>query len=385
MNRLKQIKRFLALMLIGLFIFSCNEDEKLDLNESIIQSENFVTIGEVTDICSVIEYPTTVKNSKKEIINRNIKSITEISDELGNIVYYIINYENGGFVIISADNRLNPFLAYSESNTFTVDTSKYPLGLVDWLDNTKNKVREVRRSNTGQRPDVKHRWDVLLGRIAPLPGDEDGDGEVDPCQDIHVHVEPLLSTQWWQRGGFNDLAPDYGCDVDADGQTLAGCVAVAMAQVMRYYEFPSNYNWDDMPNLIGTNETAQLMRDIGDAVDMNWGCSSSGAEPTAIVPALKEDFGYSMANYSNYNRNTVVYELNRNRPVILGGYGTGGHAWVCDGYVSSTYCNGTSYLVFHMNWGWKYGDWNGYYGFNDFTPGDASFNNDRKMITYIIP
>lgn len=383
MNVLKQTKRFLFLMLIGVFIFSCNEDEKLDLNESITQSENFVTIGEVTDICTAIEYPTTVKSSKNEIINRNIESITEITDELDKPLYYITNFVDGGFVIISADNRLHPILAYSESNAFDINPDDFPEGLVNWLDYTKNKVKKIRKSNATQKPEIKHSWDELLGRTAPLPGDDDGDGEVDPCEDIHYHVEPLLTTLWYQNDGFNDLAPDYGCD--GGEQALAGCVAVAMAQVMRFYEYPNNYNWADMPNFEGTSETAQLMRDIGDAVNMNWGCTGSGASPTEIASSLKEDFGYSNANFSDYNRNTVVYELNRNRPVILGGYGTGGHAWVCDGYVKSTYCNGTSYLVLHMNWGWKNTWYNGYYGYCDWTPGNAAFNDDRKMITNIIP
>lgn len=384
MSVLKQTKLFLFFILIGVFLFSCNkEDEEIDLNKSVIQSENFVTIGQVTDICTTIELSTTVKRSKNEITNRNIESITEITDESNNPVYYVSNFLDGGFVIISADNRLYPILAYSESNTFDVNPYDYPEGLVNWLENTKNKVKETRKSNSPQKPEIKNRWDELLGKTAPLPGDDDEDGEVDPCEDIHNHVEPLLTTLWYQNDGFNDLAPDYGCD--GGEQALAGCVAVAMAQVMRFHEYPNNYNWTDMPNFEGTSETAQLMRDIGDAVNMDWGCNGSGASPTEIASSLKEDFGYSSANYSDYNRNTVVYELNRNRPVILGGYGTGGHAWVCDGYVKSTYCNGTSYLVLHMNWGWKKTWYNGYYGYCDWTPGNAAFNDDRKMITNIIP
>lgn len=367
-------------------IFSCNEDEKLDLNESNIQSENFVTIGEVTDICSIIEYPTTGKSSKKERISKDIESIAEISDEFGNIVYYIINYENGGFVIISADNRLSPILAYSELNTFTVNPNDYPLGLVSWLDAIKNKVKEIRKSNSPQKPEIKHRWNELDGRIAPLPGDEDGDGEVDPCLDTHTQVGPLLFTKWWQGGAFNDSIPVDGCI--GGEQALVGCVAVSAAQIMRFYEYPDNYNWANMHNFLGTGETARLMRDIGEAIDMDWGCIVSTTYTADLPSVLKEDFGYMSAIFSVFNHNTVTYELNNGRPVILRGQEglAGGHAWVCDGYLRSIYCDsGASYLSLSMNWGWFDGDYNGFYAYNGWTPGNYNFNTLPHMITYIIP
>ncbi len=390
MRKSKQTKRFLFLILIGLFIYSCHEDEKLDLKESIIQSENFVNIGVVTDICSTIEFPTTVKSFKNEIINRNIESITEISDDLGDIVYYITNYENGGFVIISADNRLDPIFAYSESNTFTVNSDDYPKGLVNWLGDTKNKVKKIRKSNSKQKPEIKQRWDELDSKRAPLPGDGDGDGKVDPCEDTHTQVGPLLSTEWWQRGGFNNLVPVRCSSVE---EAFAGCVAIAAAQVMRFYEYPDNYDWDQMPNFIGTNETARLIRDIGIAVDMDWTCTGSYAYTSDLPSVLKESFGYTSANYSSFNRNTVTKELSNGRPVILRGQDSnGGHAWVCDGYLISIYCGssetggmGASYLSLSMNWGWEDGIFNGFYGYNDWTPGNANLNTLPKMITYIIP
>jgi hypothetical protein len=154
---------------------------------------------------------------------------------------------------------------------------------------------------------------------------------------------------------------------------------------MRYYAYPNNYNWADMPDFTGTSETARLIKDIGEAVNMNWTCGGSYAYSSDLPAVFKNVFGYSSAIYSTFNRNTVTYELSKGRPVILRGQGTGGHAWVCDGYVKSTYCNGTGYLVLHMNWGWEDLQYNGYYGYCDWTPGDANFNTSPCMITRIIP
>src|SRR5690606_36004508 len=99
-----------------------------------------------------------------------------------------------------------------------------------------------------------------------------------------------------------------------------GCVATATAQIMKYHQFPYNYNWSDMPNLYGTTTTAGLMRDIGTAVNMNYTCDGSKANTrTEVASAFKNNFGYSSATYADYNLQIVRSELNYNRPVVLRG------------------------------------------------------------------
>jgi hypothetical protein len=384
MNRLKQLKRFLFLMLIGLFILSCNENEKLDLHEKIIGNENFVTVGDARDICTSIEYPTTANTSKEEKTSKKIKSIDEISDELGDIVYYIINYEQGGFVILSADNRLYPFLAFSETNTFPVNADNYNAGLENWLDKTKRLVQEVRKSNSLQKQEIKKIWNELDG-IRPPDPDPDPDPE-DDCENIYTIKGPFLTTKWNQDGNYNDSIPFGGCDFGEEA--FVGCVAVAGAQVMRFHEYPNNYNWSNMLDATATSETCLLLKDVGVAVDMDWGCTGSSALTADLATALVNSFGYNSANYSSFNRYTVTYELDRGRPVILRGVDlnySSGHAWVCDGYLRSYFCvSGASYLSLHMNWGWG-GDQDGYYYYDNWDPNGLDLNYSPYMITNIIP
>ncbi len=166
MRKLKQTKRFLVLTLIGIFIFSCNKDENFDVSESVIQSENFVTMEDAADIGSFVQYPvignlnisTTTKTIKSKKVSKSIESVTEIPDDNGNVISYIVNYSNGGFMMISADNRLNPILAYSESNSFAVDENMYPVGLKTWLNDTEDSIKKIRRMNFVQKPEVKQRW-----------------------------------------------------------------------------------------------------------------------------------------------------------------------------------------------------------------------------------
>ena len=78
-----------------------------------------------------------------------------------------------------------------------------------------------------------------------------------------------------------------------------------MGQIMKFHEFPNNYNWEDMPDDRGTNETARLMRDIGQAVGMNYSCGLSGADSEDAASAFRNTFGYSGANYTGFDREKV--------------------------------------------------------------------------------
>jgi len=301
--------------------------------------------------------------------------------------------------MISADNRANPILAYSDTEKFPLDESTYPNGLVEWLVGSKDFIKNIRESNLEQTNQVARACEPCEIQRVIRPIDDDCGGSGGGCENQYTTIGPLLSTVWGQWGGYNDLAPNLGCS--GDGRAPTGCVATSMAQVMKYHEFPNNYNWDNMPDLWGTMETARLMRDVGDAVNMDWGCDGSGADTKdEVASSFRNDFGYSSASYSGFNRDVVKQQLGWNRPVILrGGRKSGwwifatykdGHAWVCDGYRSSTiYSEDCSmawgYLYLHMNWGWSSTRLNGWYAYNNWNPGDHTFNYKRGMVCNIKP
>jgi hypothetical protein len=184
-----------------------------------------------------------------------------------------------------------------------------------------------------------------------------------------------------------------------------------MAQVMRFHEFPANYSWVNMPDDQGTIETATLMSDIGVAVDMDWACGSSGAYMSDAKNAFSNDFGYQTASYSSFNRDQVIQQIRSNRPVLLSGYRTrtqngilcfmgwcsysysNGHAWVSDGFRKHKVCNfdengnlysTSTYYYLYMNWGWN-GSENGFYRWNDWSPGTRNYQYKKEMITNIRP
>ena len=392
MKKIKILNVLLPICFTFIALLSCNvnDNDKIDEVVSNDLRVNFVSLAKAMEMSTKIDFSMCdITNSgmlKKGGINeRVVKRINIIDDESGFPFYYLINFKDEGFVIISADNRLIPILAFSDQDSFEVLPEKYPLGLTQWLNEIESEIRAVRKTNKKQDPKIKLVWDKFDFKTAPLPGDDDGDGEVDPCQDINTLIGPLLVTKWSQQGGYNDSIP-VACSID--DQAPVGCVAVAAAQVMKYYEYPNNYQWDDMPISSATGEIAKLMRDIGLSVNMNWSCTGSGASTEDLPSTFTNDFGYTSALYSNFNHVILTNELNNGRPVILRGQGSeGGHAWVCDGYLRTNYCDsGASYLSLHMNWGWVNGMYNGYFAYNNWNPANGiDFNTNPHMITNIIP
>lgn len=169
-----------------------------------------------------------------------------------------------------------------------------------------------------------------------------------------------------------------------------------MGQVMRYHQYPTNYDWASMPSDYATPTTASFILDIHKAIHNvdsdkpRYECGGTFVTGSEMDNILKTQFNYSSASYGSYDRNVVVSNIASNRPVLLrGDNGPLGHMWVCDGYRRTTYyfddCYGVGYLHFYMNWGSYDGQYNGWYSFDDFTPGDLNFNNNKKMIYNITP
>ncbi|GLB49350.1 C10 family peptidase [Neptunitalea lumnitzerae] len=399
MTKFTQRKWFTFLILLLLLLnFSCSDDFNNQPDQSNLQNEDyFVELVEARQIAEEMLFDKE-KPSGKGINDftvvaepKTVEMIATIKNEsLDKASFYVVNYQEDGFIILSADKRANPILAYADKGSFIIDEEEYPDGLKDWMEETKTYISELRTSEIKQSSDVQLAWErsnKLMSRIDP-----------EPCYDHSetVQVGPLLSTTWYQTGVFNDALPYITCNGYSQ-QVYAGCVPIAMAQVMKYFEYPTSYNWSAMPPDYATTTTANFIEDIHEAIDSQYSgyptydCDGTGVISSANMGnVLKNEFGYSTANWAGFSYNTVKSSLNSNKPVILSGSnGSVGHMWVCDGY-SQLYvyredCTGLVYIpVFHMNWGW-HGSYDGYYSYNDFTPGSHNYNSNKKMIYNITP
>jgi len=388
-----------SLLLVSTILFSCHENEEVAPSKSLSDSDNFVSSDQATALAMVLEYP--VKNSSGRTTGRifkDVEGVLTVPDKKGKPAYYILNYEGGGYIMFSADKRTNSIRSFSTTGKFDFETKVLPGGLVSWLNETSDLVSGIREMNTTETEGATQSW-AACPMQATVAMAEAPDGGCGPggggCEDTFTSVGPLLTTTWGQTMAYNDLVENINC---SSGTTPTGCVATTMAQIMKYHQFPNNYNWGAMPNGSGSNETARLMRDIGTAVGMNYSCSSSGAASENAAAAFKNNFGYSNASYTGFNHNTIKQQIRSNRPVYLAAHSSSscflwwcsyqdGHAWVCDGYMSSFQCDtGASYLLLHMNWGWtQFSGTNGWYYYNRWNPGTYDFKYNKRMIYNIIP
>ncbi|WP_025741786.1 C10 family peptidase [Aquimarina pacifica] len=422
MKRSQRKKRLFLIVLSSVFMFySCQKEEIINSEEVVValetsevqKSKNFVGLAEVKSLATVLEYPVIndieishVKSSEVPSTFKDIEAVLEVPDENGDPSFYIVNYQDGGYIMISADNRLEPIRAFSYNEKFPFNSDDMPSGLIHWLSQTTDMVHDVRILDEEQTVSVAQAWNIceLQATLAVTRIAECEDPNPS-CQNSSETVGPLMTTEWGQGGLYNDLVQFENCTT---GTAPTGCVATAMAQVMRFHESPANYNWDAMPDNSGSNATAILMRDIGNAVSMEYTCTTSGANMNNAAVALMANFGYQSVSYTGFDRDDVIQQIRWRRPVILSGYRTkdedcflwwcsssysNGHAWVSDGFRKYKRCNyddygnlysTSTYYYLHMNWGWD-GSENGFYNWNDWSPGTRDYQYKKEMIINIRP
>ncbi|MBQ6561066.1 MAG: C10 family peptidase [Paludibacteraceae bacterium] len=200
---------------------------------------------------------------------------------------------------------------------------------------------------------------------------------------------------------YNYLCPRYNPD-DQCGHMLAGCGAIAMAQIMWKWAYPDKskynvYDWDKMPSdLIDgcSTDCPKLISDCGKACKMNYQ-SIGGFELPVITGSWATisniakgfaDFDYSARivdlddwkNYGDSWKDLIRSEIDCGRPVLM--YGKHNiieikekHYFVIDGYSM------TDKNLFHVNWGWR-GNKNGYYNLEK-----CGYSNGQKIIIGIAP
>ena len=304
--------------------------------------------------------------------------------------YYVFNVgQDGGFVIVSGEDATEEILGYSDEGHFDVETM--PDEIKSWMQGYADEISWLRLNQS------------RLVRKA----------DKSPYDDITLDEERLA--YWNQRAPFWDKCPK-----EDDNQTLAGCVPLAMAQLMFYHKRPlktfheipshvegiddvaagTSIDWNNMaalPSNIVEEEqkeaVANLVSHCGLAVAANYGTKGTGARGQDVVYALANYFGYSPSmeyldrnHYSNEEWTLLINtELGKGRPVLYRGRSaSGGHQFLLCGYKNGLY---------YINWGWGK-EYNGYFrlAVTDFySPigddygGISRYNHDQGAIVGVYP
>lgn len=306
------------------------------------------------------------KSAKQRAAQPRLAYAARTAEQQDASLYVFNNGTDGGFVIVAGDQRASsPVLGYCDQGCF--DYEKAPDNLRCLLATYAAQIEQARASD---QPVAQSPRKAQTG--TPVVG-------------------PLLRTQWNQDSPWNDLCPDP----DTLGMhCAAGCVPIAMAQVMNYHKWPerghnkhgyyyqlymedlnaywkhkwievdfyqSVYDWEHMET--SGAAMARLVYDCGVASEAKYGYDKTPAYMDKVQEGLRKFFSYKgeglrmvSADAEGENFDVLLREeLDNHRPVILAGQPAGdgdGHAFVCDGYDDAGF--------FHMNLGWG-GQYDGYY------------------------
>lgn len=315
---------------------------------------------------------------------------------------YIFERPAGGYAIVSGDDVARPVLGYSLKGHFPVsDMPDNMRAMLQWY---ADIIAYAREQGWESAPDIE------------------ADSGLDPANSVQ-----LQTAQWGQGHPFNDLVSEI------NGQKPPiGCVATAIAIIMRYHKWPSKgtgtlpsydyekngvnyhvegfnlghvYDWDKMPEDYrdcseeDAAQMARLLYDVAVMCQMSFYPGGSGASEREGARRLPEFFGYDkrVRSYERYEvysdlqwESFISAEIDAGRPALFAGWSNGGHSFVIDGY------NGR---YFSINYGWSGGStWREGHdrkgAFKDYytlTPIDGheedllSYNRSQQLTTHIMP
>ncbi len=394
-------KIILAIAAATVAITACEAiyEQPIPSQESIPVDQNSVSLSKAMTVANhyvqgrCMFIPTKAKGL-------DIKDYFTLEDANDLPIIHTINYKRGGFVIVSGDDRTYPILAYSENGYLPRNSDSYPGGLKIWLEDTCAEINYLRKNGDKADSLTKSIWERFEKENSATRSQPNDTVFWENLYDNSIG--PLISTTWHQDTPYNDTRQwvEYG---NSYVHAAVGCVPVAIAQLMRFFGYPTSYSWSLMPNNTANSYLYALINDI-------WTYLGSNIEPgypASSVPHsfdigyfLKNSFGYASAtqiNYTKYSDYVLVRDelLENERPVIFKGTSGGhGHAWVCDGvheWQEDVVIEGQHHVYGHMQfhhiWGWQDNSPNGWYAFSAFSPTDTEYNlgHNMKLVYNIHP
>lgn len=464
---MKRINLILPMFATILYVASCSDGNNEILSEI---DTNTSEMGiELTD--SVKVNATEINNIVEDILSRpksrqSDYTIETITDDNGKELMYIVNYDNkGGFVVISATKKCYPVLAFNDSGNFKLDGDT-PLGLSMWYKDIKGLITHVNNLPPDSVVEYRAMWRKYENQVQPSFVSRSLNSDISAAQSImrdsimrwtsaNMTTSDIPQDGREQRENMSEIEelvmgsiyPDYMDEMynmsvilhrntttreDVDnfvlstwdqddeyqqsfvlGDTLAkaGCGPVAMGQVMRYFEFPSTYNWVSMPLNYGNKTISDFLYDLAMAADASLGVDGTGVTTNGMLNAMTSK-GYSLLK-RNHVSSIAWSNILQRKPVILTGVYNDikgdrvGHAWVASGgeYIGGltqdevwTFTGRNKFECIHkynvnptytyylyMNWGWG-GYRDGYYIDNPLNvPNSTSVAGNREMLYNITP
>ena len=310
---------------------------------------------------------------------------TQLTDGDGKAMpLWRVDLQPAGYLVMSSDDTLPPVVAFNTKGSFEKTPAGHPLP--DMLKRQgaifKTELGKPQTRGNELAAENQARWNVLLKRT-----------RADSVVPSTIVRPPMLTTEWNQGAPYNYFCPSGSSYSE---RAVAGCVPVAIAQILKYYEWPLNsesvasytdnkgniqasmlaehdflidwsamqdsYEWKEEQNY-GTSEyaVARLIMEIGVMLKADYELDGTAAFINDIEDVLSDHFEYTskaiLNDYPSSLYSGIRYDIKTQGIPVIVSYD--GHTFIADGLGTM---DGQDY--YHFNYGWG-GFCNGWYLLTD--------------------
>lgn len=247
-------------------------------------------------------------------------SVMTCSNDAGDPLFHVVALQPAGFVVVAADDDVEPVLAFSSRSDFL---TRPGTPLFDLLQrDVRTRLAATRRrghiatASPSARPTaIEARWRQLLAAGDPAAG---GGGRALGIADVSdVRIAPLVNSRWDQVSTrvpssppqelfiYNFFTPPY-----RPGSAYnypAGCAPVAWAQIMRFHEWPKTIGAAGYPiGIDGYGFWETMMGGDGSGGPYDWANmplepdASVTPEQVVAIGALMHDAGVGTSVHYTY-------------------------------------------------------------------------------------
>ena len=396
-------KLFLTLSVLALF--SCSQETVMETNEApemrlLPQEESFLIDRNSISLTSddarnvAMRFASNGADTRASSGSPSVETVYDHS--LGIPLVHVVNFgDDNGYVIVSAtsltrgtsdiNQMIQAEIARKTAMGYTYIGKLSAAASYLLPENYQSLVKDI-SSHTD--PDYNYN-DVTLFFIRTNATDKIG---------------PLMGTQWDQGFPFNVDAPNG----------YAGCVPIAVAQIVYYHKYPSKYSWNQIYTCPVLNDAFEyFIKDIRQLCKVTYNSGGTASDYNKAYDAFTA-LGYQASKDGVPDDTKLKNAISLRNPIFIVGDNTSvGHAWVCEGSQSMIYSGSISMVIdspyglpdipgspyfsynvnldwpsmytgyyFYMNMGWG-GINNGWYRANCYNGSDLDSNylNNQKIIT----
>ncbi len=310
---------------------------------------------------------------------------------------YVVNFDNeNGFIVMGAIDELPEIIAYSDNGNIPNPDSPEEVKINPYVQDFLTDLQLYVEYNYSTSVDDDGSNPIVSKEYSPWSGKP-------------INGNGLCPVQWHQSKPYNTYCPViYGSNM------YAGCLTIAVAQLMACYKYPTSYSYktsdkridfdwdlminDNYPENGMTSATEMICRLIESLFDTeNLAIHYYKGESIGAIERVTHtlrNFGYTKpGSHISFNEEKAITELMNGHPIILGGFCENaevGHAWIVHGLyeqsrtVTTTWRNGEKttktelQYLFLCNWGRGNKEMNGYYW-------STNFNDKQKPVQVLDP